>query len=90
LGTRQRCRRLRAGAELRRAVRWPHGQAEPRAEGPFVALCWIAQIYKHIPDPKPSYVADWDDLPQWQQETDADIFERIEQLTASPSEAEPT
>ena len=20
----------------------------------FVALCWIAQIFKHIPDPKPS------------------------------------
>ncbi len=44
----------------------------------FVALCWIAQIYKHIPDPKPGYVADWDELPNWQQETDADIFERIE------------
>lgn len=47
--------------------------------GRFVALCWIAQIYKHLPDPKPSYVADWDDLPAWQQETDADIFEQIEQ-----------
>ena len=44
----------------------------------FVALCWIAQIYKHIPEPKPSYVADWSDLPTWQQETDADIFERVE------------
>lgn len=47
-------------------------------KGRFVALCWIAQIYRHIPDPKPSYVADWDDLRTWQQETDADIFERIE------------
>ncbi|MEO3863388.1 hypothetical protein [Acrocarpospora sp. B8E8] len=47
-------------------------------KGRFVALCWIAQIYKHIDDPKPSYVADWDDLPEWQKETDADIFERIE------------
>jgi hypothetical protein len=45
----------------------------------FVALCWIGQIYKHIPDPKPSYVADRNDLPAWQQETDADIFARIEQ-----------
>lgn len=44
----------------------------------FVALCWIAQIYKHIENPKPGYVADWDDLPDWQKETDADIFERIE------------
>ncbi|WP_329562527.1 hypothetical protein [Kitasatospora sp. NBC_01266] len=46
----------------------------------FVALCWIAQIHKHIENPKPGYVADWDELPKWQQETDADIFERIEQL----------
>lgn len=48
-------------------------------KGRFVALCWIAQIHKHIPDPKPGYVADWDALPEWQQETDADIFEAIEQ-----------
>jgi hypothetical protein len=49
----------------------------------FVALCWIAQIYKHFQEPKASYVADWDDLPSWQQETDAGIFERIEgQLAA--------
>jgi hypothetical protein len=45
----------------------------------FVALCWIGQIYKHFPDPKPAYTADWNDLPQWQQEADADIFEHIEQ-----------
>ncbi|MGH3713558.1 MAG: hypothetical protein ACRDT4_08895 [Micromonosporaceae bacterium] len=48
--------------------------------GRFVALCWIGQIYRHIPEPKPSYVADWEDLPEWQQETDADIFEAIEQI----------
>lgn len=47
-------------------------------KGRFVALCWIGQIFKHIPEPKPSYVADWEDLPPWQQETDADIFELIE------------
>lgn len=48
-------------------------------KGRFVALCWIAQIHKHIADPKPGYVADWDDLPEWQRQTDSDIFERIEQ-----------
>ncbi|WP_020392332.1 hypothetical protein [Kribbella catacumbae] len=48
-------------------------------KGRFVALCWIAQIHKYFPDPKPAYVADWDDLPTWQQQTDADIFEHIEQ-----------
>jgi len=31
-----------------------------------------------------AYVADWDELPQWQQETDADIFERIEQESQAP------
>jgi hypothetical protein len=47
-------------------------------KGQFFALCWIAQIYKHIEAPKASYVADWPDLPKWQQETDADIFEAVE------------
>lgn len=46
----------------------------------FVATCWTAQMYKHFGDPKPGYVADWPDLPEWQQETDADIFEAIEQV----------
>lgn len=47
-------------------------------KGRFVALCWIGQIFKHFDDPKPAYVADWDAMPEWQQETDSDIFERIE------------
>ncbi len=47
-------------------------------KGRFVCLCWIVQVFKHIPNPKPSYVADWDQLPAWQQATDADIFESIE------------
>jgi hypothetical protein len=45
----------------------------------FVALCWTAQIYKHFAEPKASYVADWRDLPEWQQATDADIFEAVAQ-----------
>ncbi|MFR9722855.1 hypothetical protein ACL02R_05700 [Streptomyces sp. MS19] len=47
-------------------------------KGRFVAICWIAQIHKHFENPKPSYVADWDALPDWQRETDSDIFEAIE------------
>ena len=47
-------------------------------KGRFVSLCWIAQIYKHIEDPKPSYVADWTEQPEWQRETNSDIFEAIE------------
>jgi hypothetical protein len=52
-------------------------------KGRYVALCWTAQIFKHIADPKPAYVADWEDLPQWQRETDSDIFERIEDALSS-------
>ncbi|MFI9787257.1 hypothetical protein ACIHEI_27695 [Kitasatospora sp. NPDC051984] len=51
-------------------------------KGRFVALCWIAQIHKHIENPKPGYIADWNELPLWQQETDADIFEAIERAHA--------
>ncbi|MEU3536572.1 hypothetical protein [Streptomyces murinus] len=47
-------------------------------KGRFVAICWTAQMFRHFEDPKPGYVADWSELPAWQRETDADIFERIE------------
>lgn len=53
-------------------------------KGQYVALCWLTHIYKHFPDPKPSYVADWDQLPDWQKETDADIFEHISHETSQP------
>lgn len=52
-------------------------------QGRFVALCWIAQIFKHFEDPKPSYVADWEAMPTWQQETDSDIFAAIASATAA-------
>ena len=48
-------------------------------KGRFVAICWIGQIFKHFTDPKDSYIADWEQLPEWQRETDADIFEVIEE-----------
>jgi len=50
----------------------------PETKGQFVAICWIGQIYAHIPDPKPGYVALWEQLPEWQQKTDVGIFEAVE------------
>ena len=47
-------------------------------KGHLVCLYWIVQVLKHIPNPKSSYIADWEQLPEWQRETDADIFEAIE------------
>ncbi|NLU68008.1 hypothetical protein [Streptomyces sp. HNM0574] len=44
----------------------------------FVATAWTAQMYRRFENPKPGYVADWPELPAWQRETDADIFEAIE------------
>ncbi|WP_280457678.1 hypothetical protein [Nocardia carnea] len=55
----------------------------PGQKGRWIALCWIGQIYKHFSDPKPSYVADWDGLPQWQQKVDTHIFEVIEKAFAA-------
>jgi len=55
-------------------------QLSREQKGRFVALCWIGQVFKHFPAPKPSYVADWDSLPAWQKETDSDIFEAIEKV----------
>ncbi len=43
-----------------------------------MATCWTVQMFKYFEDPKPGYVADWPELPGWQQETDADVFEAIE------------
>src|SRR2546429_4432432 len=34
--------------------------------GQFVAIAWVAQMHRHFADPKPSYVAPWSDLPDWQ------------------------
>jgi len=65
-------------AALLRATNGAARKLTREQKGRFVALCWIGQIYKHFPDPKASYVADWPDLPAWQQETDADIFVTIE------------
>jgi hypothetical protein len=73
--------------QVRAFVRATDGRTDQlnRAQkGRFVALCWTGQIFKHFPDPKPAYVADWDELPRWQQETDADIFVRIEQESQAP------
>ncbi len=48
--------------------------------GQFVAAAWLAQMYKHFPDPKPSYVLPWAELPAWQQATDTEIFDAIAEM----------
>jgi hypothetical protein len=46
--------------------------------GRIIRLAWVGQIYRHIPDPKPSYVCAWEEMPAWEQAVDMDIFEAIQ------------
>jgi hypothetical protein len=57
-----------------------HGNKHPTPEqgGRFISETWNVQVYRHIPNPKPGYVADWEDLPEWQRKTDMDIYSAIE------------
>ncbi|WP_335989957.1 hypothetical protein [Glycomyces sp. MUSA5-2] len=52
----------------------------PVQRGQFIAACWNAQIHRLLPSPKASYVAPWEELPDWQRATDMDIFTHIERL----------
>jgi hypothetical protein len=58
------------------------GQIQPQQMdreqgGRFIRERWVAQIYKHIPNPKEAYVQPWENMPAWEQETDSAIFEGI-------------
>ena len=46
--------------------------------GRLIRLAWVGQIYKHIPNPKLSYVGNWEEMPAWEQLVDADIFATIQ------------
>ncbi|GGK17844.1 hypothetical protein GCM10010124_08010 [Pilimelia terevasa] len=70
------------------------GRLTPTQRGQFVALCWLGQMYRHFGDPKPGYVADWAQLPPWQQATDIDIFDalaghRLGAFTPPPTGGQP-
>ncbi len=46
--------------------------------GRLIRIAWVGQMYKHVPDPKPAYIAPWEDMSsQWEQEVDCDIYEAI-------------
>jgi hypothetical protein len=52
--------------------------------GRVIRIGWIGQVYKHIPNPKPAYVCDWEEMSSWEQEVDMDIFEAIEEAVLLP------
>lgn len=55
--------------------------------GRLVSALWNGEVYRNYPEkPKAGYVAPYDELPAWQQETDADIYAAIEIQTLRAKE----
>jgi hypothetical protein len=63
-----------------RAFILANGQPSTEQGGRFIAEAWNVQVYRHIEKPKSGYVADWEDLPEWQRKTDIDIFSAIKDV----------
>jgi hypothetical protein len=64
---------------------WGPFRVEKRVGGAYEVVRtaeWSGSSYPHVLLKAllccPSHMADWGDLPAWQQETDSDIFEAIE------------
>ena len=60
----------------------PPARVTAEQGGRFISEAWNVQVFRHIENPKPGYVADWEDLPEWQRLTDRDIFVAIEQTVS--------
>ncbi|MCK2245232.1 MULTISPECIES: hypothetical protein [unclassified Crossiella] len=54
-------------------------QLTQEQKGQYVTLCWLAQVYRHVDDPKPAYVAGWGDMQEWHRRVNISIFLRFEQ-----------
>jgi len=51
----------------------------PEQGGRLVRIIWVQQVYKHFPDPKETYVQPWEAMPEWERQTDVEMFAAIEQ-----------
>lgn len=49
--------------------------------GRYISEAWNVEVFRNIERPKPNYVTNWDELPEWQQQTDMDIYTIIEEFT---------
>jgi hypothetical protein len=73
---------VQAGAQDGQVIRLNREQG-----GRVIRIAWLGQVYKHIPEPKSSYVCNWEEMPSWEQEVDRDIFEMIQsKLLTTPKE----
>jgi hypothetical protein len=64
---------VQAGAQDKQVTRLNREQG-----GRVIRIAWIGQVYKHVSDPKPSYVCNWEEMLSWEQEVDMDIFEKMQ------------
>ncbi len=71
---------IQAGAQDGQVIRLIREQG-----GRIIRIAWIGQVYKHIPEPKSSYVCNWEEMPSWEREADMDIFETIQDKVLSSS-----
>jgi hypothetical protein len=65
---------VRAGLQGDAAIRLTREQG-----GRLVRIVWVQQVYKHFQDPKDTYVQPWEAMPEWERQTDMDMFTSIEQ-----------
>jgi hypothetical protein len=47
--------------------------------GQFVVTCWIAQVHRHLSEPSLAAITPWEEMPDWQRQTVAHVFDVIEQ-----------
>jgi len=64
---------IQAGAQNEQGTRLNREQG-----GRVIRIAWIGQVYKHISEPKSSYVCNWEEMSSWEREVDMDIFEMIQ------------
>jgi hypothetical protein len=61
---------LAAGGRTSRLTRAQRGQ--------FVVTCWIAQVHRHVAEPSVAAITPWEELPEWQRQTVAHVFDVLE------------
>jgi hypothetical protein len=50
----------------------------PTEPGRIFRDAWVAGVRKHYPDePKPGYVAPWEDTPDWERASAAAVYEQV-------------
>jgi hypothetical protein len=66
-------------AQVREHVAASPGEVGREAKGRVVAALWRRQMVARFGESKPGYTAEWEALPGWQREVDADVYDAVAQ-----------